>query len=178
MAFRTWLPRDFLTVIPFCAYCLGMAMARSVLRLTAQPIFRSFAAWLWPTSTATACLTLLRSAATLGFQADGIAAADFNHDGEMDVVVGRNNNFILGDVAVFLGTGDGTFLNTANYTAGPELATGDFNHDGIMDFISEEDLFLGNGNGTFRQLKSALHASGSPYVVDLNNDGLPDVVFA
>jgi hypothetical protein len=115
---------------------------------------------------------------SLGFQADGIAAADFNHDGEMDVVVGRNNNFILGNVAVFLGTGDGTFLNTANYTAGPELATGDFNHDGIMDFISEADLFLGNGNGTFRQLKSALHASGSPYIADLNNDGLPDVVFA
>ena len=116
--------------------------------------------------------------APLGFQADGIAAADFNHDGKMDVVVGRNNNFIIGNVAVFLGNGDGTFRNSANYTAGPDLATGDFNHDGIMDFISEADLFLGNGDGTFRQLKAALNTSGSPHIADLNNDGLPDVVLA
>ena len=119
----------------------------------------------------------------LGFQALGIAVADFNHDGKMDVVVGRNNNSILGNIAVFLGDGTGRFRNSANFTAG-SVATGDFNHDGIMDFVALPDLFLSNGDGTFRQLKGVFNrgvfssASGFPHVADMNGDGLPDLVIA
>jgi len=120
----------------------------------------------------------------LGFQAQGIAVADFNHDGKMDVVVGRSNASVIGDVAVFLGNGDGTFRNSANFTDGPSFATGDFNHDGIMDFIAVPDLFLGNGDGTFRQMKGVFNRnvflpnSGLPHVADMNSDGIPDVVIA
>ena len=120
----------------------------------------------------------------LGFQAQGIAVADFNHDGKMDVVVGRSNASVIGDVAVFLGNGDGTFRNSANFTDGPSFATGDFNHDGIMDFIAVPDLFLGNGDGTFRQVKGVFNRnvflpnSGLPHVADMNGDGIPDVVIA
>ena len=121
----------------------------------------------------------------LGFQALGIAVADFNHDGKMDVVVGRNNNFVIGNVAVFLGNGDGTFRNSANFTASGSVATGDFNHDGIMDFVALPDLFLGNGDGTFRQLSGVFSnsavfnsAAGFPHVADMNGDDLPDVVVA
>jgi len=119
----------------------------------------------------------------LGFQAGGIAVADFNHDGKMDVVVGRNNNFVIGNVAVFLGNGDGTFQNSANFTAGG-LATADFNHDGIMDFVALPDLFLGNGDGTFRQLKGVFTRNvfdssfGVPHVADMNSDGFLDLVIA
>lgn len=121
----------------------------------------------------------------LGFQALGIAVADFNHDGKMDVVLGRNNNFVIGNVAVFLGNGDGTFRNSANFTASSDVATGDFNHDGIVDFVALPDLFLGNGDGTFRQLTGVFNnsgvfnsAAGFPHVADMNSDGLPDVVIA
>ena len=114
---------------------------------------------------------------------------DVNGDGKLDLIVddggfGPNNIFVL------LGNGDGTFkpaiiaggssdLNAANYTA---LATGDFNVDGKKDLVlSDGEILLGNGNGTFAAsvftLPINLSASGGgiPVVGDFNHDGKLDI---
>jgi hypothetical protein len=68
------------------------------------------------------------------------------------------------------------------------VVAADFNHDGVMDFAVSSyysydggpgvEVFLGNGDGTFKPGVKYVVASGagSLAVGDLNNDGIPDLV--
>ena len=103
---------------------------------------------------------------------------------------------ISNTVTVLLGNGDGTFTSPAravNYIVGNQpsaVALGTFNstNDANLDFVATNfadnsySVFLGNGDGTFNQLK------GSPFhlpsgqtgpiaitVADFNGDGKPDL---
>jgi hypothetical protein len=70
---------------------------------------------------------------------EGIAVADFNQDGNADLVT---TNFTHGDVSVFLGNGDGTFQAPSSYSVGAgdwppwTVTTGDFNGDGFPDILT------------------------------------------
>ncbi len=61
-------------------------------------------------------------------------------------------------------------------------SVGDFNGDGKLDLIigpqyaGTAAILLGNGDGTFRQPIFSFLESGLIAVVDLNQDGSPDVV--
>ncbi len=130
----------------------------------------------------------------------GIASADFNRDGNPDVVVANSGSQTL---SLFLGQGDGTFAPPSIINLSPvspgviaeqpqpvNVATGDFNGDGNPDIavafsgtsITVQILF-GNGDGTFlpgvNQPKvSSLFTNFQLTAADFNEDGVLDLAAA
>jgi hypothetical protein len=84
------------------------------------------------------------------------------------------------------GNGDGTFgapvnLNASQSSQNQILLAGDLNNDKKLDFIWGNAVFLGNGDGTFKQIPLSIAGSsgGTPIAVaiaDLNGDGIVDAV--
>jgi hypothetical protein len=113
-----------------------------------------------------------------------IAAADFNGDGNMDLVVCGNNMPLV----VMLGNGLGAFPNHILITPGGQytLTTGDVNNDGKMDIIASHppaysiEVYLGLGNGNFANPILALPGGPTADMVltDLNGDGKKDLAIA
>jgi Abnormal spindle-like microcephaly-assoc'd, ASPM-SPD-2-Hydin/FG-GAP-like repeat len=124
-----------------------------------------------------------------GRQPFSIVAADFNHDGNLDLAVA---NSLSADLSILLGNGDGTFR------AGPQnppvpapenfVTVGDFNGDGKLDLVALSfnnpckciSVLLGNGDGTFQneintEPPFAVESIG---VGDLNQDGKLDLATA
>jgi len=125
-----------------------------------------------------------------GSGSSDIVAADFNADGKLDLAVANVgvDEFPAaptgGNVAIFLGKGDGTFSAGAilpvlpNYP-GKLLTAGDFNKDGKIDLaVAEADytaVLLGNGDGTFGTAMT-YEATGPALAVDVNGDNILDLV--
>jgi len=110
--------------------------------------------------------------------------ADLNGDGIPDVAT-PNAAFGPSTMAVFLGKGDGTFLEPVSYPAGyfaSGIVAGDFNSDGIPDLLvmnqdGTMDLYLGNGDGTFQTALVVSNVGGLPVAIvsgDYNHDGFLD----
>jgi hypothetical protein len=112
----------------------------------------------------------------------GMAAADFNGDGKMDLaIINAENN-----VAVLLGNGDGTFQAAKNFLTGVQptaISVADFNGDGKLDILvpadsnNALDVLLGNGDGTFQPYLAS--PTGGVYPIqasvgDFNGDGKLD----
>jgi hypothetical protein len=130
----------------------------------------------------------LGSAITLPFASGSnvyIAAADFNHDGKLDLAV-ANGQMLF----VLLGNGDGTFQNPTSYSCTGQggciesFTVGDFNGDGKLDVVGSGfqglSVFLGNGDGTFRtdiSTPASVFAGSGLVVGDFNQDGKLDVAF-
>src|SRR5581483_3479035 len=117
---------------------------------------------------------------------NAIAVADFNLDGNMDVVLANAGD---GTVTIVLGNGSGGFtvkgsvqaMGAANEAIG--VAAGDFNHDGIPDLAVISDnlasvaVLVGNGDGTFQAPSFWQVGSGASAIAlaDLNADGNLDI---
>jgi Bacterial type II and III secretion system protein/FG-GAP-like repeat len=74
-----------------------------------------------------------------GYQPAGLAAADLNGDGHIDLVVADSGNNTF---SVLLGNGDGTFEQRTDYPTGDEpvyAALGDFNGDGAPDIALADE---------------------------------------
>lgn len=119
-----------------------------------------------------------------------IVLGDFDNDGKLDVISFDTVGYLGGsqDIRLHLGNGDGTFQQPRTVKQGPSLLgndvffASDFNGDGNLDFMYVDAssivvLYLGNGDGTFRNpTQTPFPTQAAPYVVDLNADGKMDVV--
>jgi PKD repeat protein len=125
-----------------------------------------------------------------GNQPYWIDAADFNLDGNIDIVT---CNFSGGTTYVYLGNGASSFSIAAGYpittSSGPVSSkTGYFNNDNFPDYAvlckttNLMRVMLGNGTGSFTAAPgSPFSTSGAPStfnIKDLNNDGYSDMVVA
>jgi hypothetical protein len=153
-------------------------------------------------------ITPINASFPLSFEALGglpeeIALADFNGDGNLDVVTANPTpGFSASSISVLLGNGDGTFRETSDANVGVadvnSVAVGDFNNDHIPDLVvngffgvpvtggikvvNGVSVLLGNGDGTFQApqllvLGTQLGAQvASVAVGDFNRDGNLDIV--
>jgi hypothetical protein len=120
-----------------------------------------------------------------------VATGDFNGDKKLDLLV----TYSSGNcpyVSIFLGNGDGTFqttpINTTPLYSPTAPGIGDFNGDGKLDLavaeqfgtISQVEILLGNGNGTFSA--GAIYSVGSSptsvAVADFRGNGKLDLAVA
>ncbi|HEX8815420.1 MAG TPA: choice-of-anchor D domain-containing protein [Terriglobales bacterium] len=116
-----------------------------------------------------------------------IVAGDFNNDGILDFAVGVGE-----DVEVFLGKGDGTFLEpkTTVTKVVTSMVVGDFNGDGNLDIAMLNDcekscvrlqlrVFLGDGTGRFPTVTTYFDNFNTDFRVsgaaDFNGDGKLDL---
>jgi FG-GAP-like repeat/Abnormal spindle-like microcephaly-assoc'd, ASPM-SPD-2-Hydin len=119
-----------------------------------------------------------------------LAAADFNKDNKLDLVLADANNNGGGHIVVLLGNGDGHFQAARSFATtggGWDVAVGDFNGDGIPDIAATTalaqtvDIFLGKGDGNFQPAVSfsAGLLGGNTQnlaVGDFNKDGKLDLI--
>jgi CSLREA domain-containing protein len=116
---------------------------------------------------------------TAARSARGIAAADLNHDGAIDLVVGSESEAA---VRVFIGHGDGTFAAAVPYqTPSPPfgVAAADLNGDGHPDLVAASGqvaVLLGTGDGGFLPARTFAAAGTDVVVADMDGDGRADVV--
>jgi hypothetical protein len=121
-----------------------------------------------------------------------VAVADFNADGQMDLVVTSSTAFDDGAGYVDVMLGDSSGLFGSNYTyggwGGPVVqSVADLNADGALDLIMTDPglmfdfgagVWLGNGGGSLQYSGSTGGAVSAAAAGDFTGDGIPDLVTA
>lgn len=114
-----------------------------------------------------------------------VGLADLNGDGKIDLAV-TNGGPMSNAVSIWMGNGDGTFRQPADYRTGKRplgVSFADFNNDRTSDLLvinGERDsftTFLGNGKGTFLPGHDSGADAGPNFGLarDFNGDNRTDV---
>jgi hypothetical protein len=130
-----------------------------------------------------------------------IMAADLNHDGKQDMIIGTSFGSGHEEVGVLLGNGDGSFqpiqffdTNASSRFGKIAMVAGDVNGDGKLDIIASLNcgaacdtspvvVLLGNGDGSLQKAQR-YYSGGRNYssgnyngiaLADLNGDSKPDI---
>ncbi len=135
-----------------------------------------------------AATNLVLSTLPAGGNTAATAVADFNRDGNDDLVVTLSNSAVSNNIAVFLGRGNGSFGSAISLASGGlspvSVVTGDFNGDGNPDLATANlgsdtvSLLAGNGTGGFSSAQT-FRVGGQPSALvsaDFNRDGRLDLV--
>jgi FG-GAP-like repeat len=117
-----------------------------------------------------------------------VVAVDLRNIGILDLAIA---DYLSNHVSILLGNGDGTFQKQLRFSVPSPIgiAVGDMNGDGKPDLVIVESggtgnsllaVFLGNGDGTFRQAGTGQLGiySANVTVADFNGDGHLDVAVA
>lgn len=131
---------------------------------------------------------------TLGVPVFGVAAADFNGDGSVDLAVGQATGAEDAYHVVVLQNTGGAFAVasdisvpgiTERFPTDPVVAAADLNGDGQVDLVAgaqgdnQVAVLLNQGGGAFAQtLLPASFGAATLMAADLDGDGHPDVVEA
>ncbi len=116
----------------------------------------------------------------------GIAVADYNRDGKLDVATANRNS---NNISILFGKGDGTFPARTDFAVNGSptgIATADFNRDGRADLVtanlngslSSYSILLDNGMGGFNVDTIRFMDGFEPWAVfieDFNGDDVADI---
>jgi VCBS repeat protein len=123
----------------------------------------------------------------LGALSMDAAAADFDSDGDLDILIANEHkpNIFL------VNNGKGKFTNMSQALIpqvdhdSEDIGIADFDHDGDLDIIvvSEDDkvneLYLNNGDGSFADAGERIPVTGTSnavLIMDVNSDGHQDII--
>ena len=118
-----------------------------------------------------------------------VAVGHLNNDDYMDIAVA---NYATNNISIFLGNGDGTFIDPRQFSTGSShplfVTTADVNNDNATDLIvvnygtNSVGVFLGYGNGSFQNYTTYFTDYDSlPHSLalgDFNNDNHLDIAVA
>lgn len=111
-----------------------------------------------------------------GQATSSVTAADFNGDGNLDLVAVNYPSGV--SPTPLLGYSDGAFNGVVEniQVGGTFSAAGDFNGDGKLDLVIDGvNVLLGNGDGTFTKAPVAPAVGGPVAVADFDGDGKLDL---
>ncbi|MGB3947714.1 MAG: FG-GAP-like repeat-containing protein [Bacteroidia bacterium] len=130
------------------------------------------------------CFNPATNLVTSGNHTSSVASADFNGDGNKDLVATNQNS---NNVAILLGTGTGSFGTATTFNVGTQpsfVISTDFNGDGVADIATSNQIsnnvsvLLGTGNGSFGAATNfaAGNYANTIATADFNGDGNADIV--